>query len=685
MADSANAVEVDRLDIVVDSNSQSASESLQGLIGYLERAKSTVQGLTASLRASVDANKAAVDGINRTTEALQRTSKATEEASSGAGMLQKAYDGFKGVVEKVSAPVTKLLRSIGRIAFYRAVRTAIRSVTSATKEGLANLEAYSRVAGTAYAPAVDQLRQHVLLLKNSLATALRPVIEALLPIVMKVIDAFSRMADFVAQVFSVLTGKVDGNGRYTKAVLGDIQQSNEEAKELRRTLLGFDEINRLDGDTGSGSSSVSPAMNFVQADISPEALAAAEKIRPVLDKIKSAIEWLQENMDKVKIVLGVIAGIITGIIAFKLGLKIAGLAATIATVTGLSSGAVLGIMAIVAALAAMALWGDKIQDGTQNIWKKWEKSTDNFRKKLEGFFDDWKKGINTGNEEADKSLISLIDGVEKFTINLTKALDKVVKLVLDVVGRISKIVFLLVRGDFKGAFREFLLLLIDVLENVVNFVVDCVNAVLGLVSGLINSIAHAIQDFWNAYIAPFFEDIVKGVVGMINDIIDWSNKTLNTNFEKIDINFSAQMDWQDIDLKIPPVDLSNWRKAVNDWLSETNEKLKTLDYGGAPIWGGSREKNRTITLNAAGGFPSAGSMFIAGEAGPEYVGSIGGRSGVMNTDQMASALYDAVSMALRDNPQGGGDIYLDGEVIYRNTVRRNNNRVRATGRSALLT
>lgn len=87
---------------------------------------------------------------------------------------------------------------------------------------------------------------------------------------------------------------------------------------------------------------------------------------------------------------------------------------------------------------------------------------------------------------------------------------------------------------------------------------------------------------------------------------------------------------------------------------------------------------------ASGGFPTAGSMFIAGEAGAEFVGNIGGRTGVMNTEQMAAAMYNAMSAALANNPQGG-DIYLDGEVIYRNTVRRNNNHVRAVGRSALLT
>ena len=89
---------------------------------------------------------------------------------------------------------------------------------------------------------------------------------------------------------------------------------------------------------------------------------------------------------------------------------------------------------------------------------------------------------------------------------------------------------------------------------------------------------------------------------------------------------------------------------------------------------------------ASGGFPAAGSLFIAGEGGasPEYVGSFGGQTGVWNSDQLVNAMYNAFSAALASN-QSGGDIYLDGEIIYRNMVRRNNNQVRSTGRTALLT
>ena len=52
---------------------------------------------------------------------------------------------------------------------------------------------------------------------------------------------------------------------------------------------------------------------------------------------------------------------------------------------------------------------------------------------------------------------------------------------------------------------------------------------------------------------------------------------------------------------------------------------------------------------ASGGFPETGQMFIAREAGAELVGNIGGKSAVVNNDQIveavSSGVYQAVSSA----------------------------------------
>lgn len=57
-----------------------------------------------------------------------------------------------------------------------------------------------------------------------------------------------------------------------------------------------------------------------------------------------------------------------------------------------------------------------------------------------------------------------------------------------------------------------------------------------------------------------------------------------------------------------------------------------------------------ITAYASGGTPSSGEMFVAREAGPEMVGTIGGHTAVMNNDQIvasvSSGVYEAVLAAM---------------------------------------
>lgn len=72
---------------------------------------------------------------------------------------------------------------------------------------------------------------------------------------------------------------------------------------------------------------------------------------------------------------------------------------------------------------------------------------------------------------------------------------------------------------------------------------------------------------------------------------------------------------------------------------------------------------------ATGGFPDTGNVFIANEAGPEMVGTIGNRTAVANNDQIveavAAGVYRAVVQA-NSAQQGGGnriEVYLSGKQI----------------------
>lgn len=75
---------------------------------------------------------------------------------------------------------------------------------------------------------------------------------------------------------------------------------------------------------------------------------------------------------------------------------------------------------------------------------------------------------------------------------------------------------------------------------------------------------------------------------------------------------------------------------------------------------------------ASGGYPTTGQMFLARENGPELVGTMGGRTAVVNNDQIvesvALGVYEAMVSAMNRQAEQGQQatitILLDGEQIY---------------------
>lgn len=80
---------------------------------------------------------------------------------------------------------------------------------------------------------------------------------------------------------------------------------------------------------------------------------------------------------------------------------------------------------------------------------------------------------------------------------------------------------------------------------------------------------------------------------------------------------------------------------------------------------------------ADGGFPDYGDLFIANEAGPELVGTIGTRTAVANSSSIETAIYNAVRSAMSDSNTGGqsADIHvtvdIDGDTVGEAVARYN--------------
>ena len=173
------------------------------------------------------------------------------------GMTSLLALPFKGFVENIkdlTKSWNRFASSLARIAIYRGIRTVLKEIASAIKEGVNNLYLWSQAWKDTYATAerfansMDTLATGVLYLKNSIGAVVSPLIDYLTPAIDALIDRFVALANAINQAISALTGA----SLWRKAMRYPIEYADvmsgakKKADDLKRTVLGFDELNRLD-------------------------------------------------------------------------------------------------------------------------------------------------------------------------------------------------------------------------------------------------------------------------------------------------------------------------------------------------------------------------------------------------------------------------------------------------------
>lgn len=175
-----------------------------------------------------------------------------------------AANGFKKIGQaclsagrsatKGASGLSKFVSSIGRIAFYRAIRSAIRYVTDSFKQGLEAAYNWSKQQGGANAKlagAMDALSAASGRMKLQLGAAFGGLITAIEPILIRIINLVTAAADAITRFFAVL----NGGGYYKKAVgsLNDLGSAAGGAgKKVKGLLASWDELNVIGKESGGG-------------------------------------------------------------------------------------------------------------------------------------------------------------------------------------------------------------------------------------------------------------------------------------------------------------------------------------------------------------------------------------------------------------------------------------------------
>lgn len=122
----------------------------------------------------------------------------------------------------------------------------------------------------------------------------------------------------------------------------------------------------------------------------------------------------------------------------------------------------------------------------------------------------------------------------------------------------------------------------------------------------------------------------------------------------------------------------NVTSALGNTTGSTNKKTSSSV---SSLFSGIVSKLFGIRKFASGGFPTAGEMFVANEAGAELVGRIGNRTAVVNNSQIVAAVSAGVASAVSAvvSPQNNNipmdnRIYIDGDLLIKAQTKAQRNR-----------
>lgn len=159
----------------------------------------------------------------------------------------------------------------------------IRSAYSAVRSAMSTLSQYD-----------DDLANRIEYIRYILAYSMKPLIEGIVNLVYKLLG-------YINYIASIWFGKPLFDIKNADAFNKKIGSANKQAKELNKSLLGFDKINKLDSSSSGGASG--------------GAGAGATMTLPQ-GEIPSWIKWIADNKD---LILSALVGIAGGLTAIKFG------------------------------------------------------------------------------------------------------------------------------------------------------------------------------------------------------------------------------------------------------------------------------------------------------------------------------------------------------------------------------
>jgi hypothetical protein len=524
-------------------------------------------------------------------------------------------------------------------------------------------------------------------LNRAIGNVFIPLLNKMLPYLIAMAQVAREAAESLALFFGFTLPEVDYSSASASVgdIATDLDDANSSAKELKRTLMGFDEINRLTDDkSGSGAGGgVGFDIEPLQYDFLGDALnAETEKIK---NEIRAQLAEITAIVSGFALATGAIL-VLTGVSIPKgLALMAAGavgLATTVAVnwnttdeklrgalknITGIVAGFGLALGAILTfsginlplGIAMLAVGAGSLVASVGLAWG----STNGKVTSLLGSL----TSIVSGAMLALGVMLLFSGAFTPLAIALVAA--GAVGLVTSVVLNSTKI-----SEDTKRQIQT-----ITMIVSAASLALGAILLFSGVATGvglallLAGATGLATATTWNdGFVMQGINNTVDKIKTKLQEMITNASNKL-TELKNLFVNWKAS-------LKTPHFEWTTTQLPPSDW------KYKILDALSLP----TQIPKLNVKWYASGGtnIPS-GQLFVAREAGAEMVGAIGRKTTVANNQQIVDGIYKGVYQAMRDagGNNGGQTVVVmlpNGDVLGESFVEWHNGVVKQTGNTPLL-
>lgn len=568
--------------------------------------------------------------------------------------MTKIESGIAGELEPLRRLGYDLSQTkLQAVALQLGIKKSVAEMTQAEKAELRYYAIMTQVttaqgdmARTLNSPAnqIRILKAQFEMLTRTIGTIFIPILNKVLPYLIAVAKALRGIAEEIASMagFSLadVTYDTDGLSDFND----DLQETTESANELKKSLMGFDEINKLsdktDGvlGTGTGFSFDLPEYDFLGDAIEKKVDSLTNKLKKLSTNLTIAIRDIffdKDSLDAESVAKKTLTTITT-----LLG------AATGFFLLGGASGALLGatIGLGVGILASSTLFdGDGLLDPNEILTLV-----------LSGL------GLVAGAVIGALAVGSITGGVVGATIGLGVGLL--------VSWASEKLVYSGISTEtIQGVF-----------DSICDFLIG---GLLGL------GLAAATVASGGTLTIPL-AILFSASGGIMASLKPFTN--LKETF--LFICDQIATGWNNTWAKVESVFVLTINKIV-DLINIFLESLPKGIKEKFDIEGNVQHleiKDGKIEKKANGGYVNSGQLFIAREAGAEMVGSMNGHTAVANNDQITDGIYRAVLQAMRESGGGNGNngnttfvAQLNGKTLFEEVISQNKKASRMYGKSPL--